>query len=429
MGAEDDLEQQQPLRHEKSDFDVDDDDNFRASTSSIGSSSSSSSPSRQPSSSYSLHPLFYIGSWIFFSNTTILFNKWLIDTKGFRYPVILTCWHLIFATIATQLLARTTTLLDSRHNAKMSGRLYLRAIVPVGLLYSASLVCSNMVYLYLSVAFIQMLKAAAPVAVLFVAWAWGVENPSLQKLLNILVIVAGVALASFGEIAFSWAGFMYQLGGIVFEAMRLVMIQVLLSEERGAAKMDPLVSLYYYAPVCAVMNMLVALATEAFRFEFADLGKTGYGLLLLNAAVAFMLNVSSVFLIGKTSSLVMTLTGILKNILLVIASVMIWHTSITFLQFVGYGIALAGLVYYSVGWDNIVTISNGAAAYLSQLFDSLTSSSSAEDGKPGAAGMNRMPAALRRALVMGLALFAITLVLALGGLWYNTEGIVDLDPV
>ncbi|KAM7201727.1 Triose-phosphate Transporter family domain containing protein [Naviculisporaceae sp. PSN 640] len=376
MGAENDLEQQQPLRHEKA------------------------------SSSYSLHPLFYILSWIFFSNTTILFNKWLIDTKGFRYPVILTCWHLIFATIATQLLARTTSVLDSRHKVKMTGRLYLRAIVPIGFTYSASLVCSNMVYLYLSVAFIQMLKAAAPVAVLFVGWVWGVENPSLQRLINILVIVAGVALASFGEIAFSWAGFMYQLGGIVFEAMRLVMIQVLLGgnngEGSGAVKMDPLVSLYYYAPVCAVMNMAVALVTEAFRFDFADLGRTGYGLLLLNAVVAFMLNVAGVFLIGKTSSLVMTLTGILKNILLVIASVMIWHTSITLLQFLGYGIALAGLTYYSVGWDSIVAISVAARAYMSGILDALlpSSNSSAEDG--GKSGLkNRMPFALRRALIMG----------------------------
>lgn len=178
----------------------------------------------------------------------------------------------------------------------MTGRVYLRAIVPVGLLYSASLVCSNMVYLYLSVAFIQMLKAAAPVAVLFVAWGWGVENPSLQKLLNILVIVAGVALASFGEIAFRWAGFFYQLGGIVFEAMRLVMIQVLLSED--GQKMDPLVSLYYYAPVCAVMNLLVAVVTEIGRFEWADAATAGYGVLVLNAGVAFMLNVSSVFLVS-----------------------------------------------------------------------------------------------------------------------------------
>jgi drug/metabolite transporter (DMT)-like permease len=179
----------------------------------------------------------------------------------------------------------------------MTGRLYLRAIVPIGLLYSASLVCSNMVYLYLSVAFIQMLKAAAPVAVLLTAWVWRVEEPSLSRLANILLIVAGVALASFGEIAFSLTGFLYQLGGTVFEAVRLIMIQVLLSGDSGAQKMDPLVSLYYYAPVCAVMNVLVAIPTELPRFDPADLSRAGYIFLLLNACVAFMLNVSSVFLV------------------------------------------------------------------------------------------------------------------------------------
>jgi hypothetical protein len=58
----------------------------------------------------------------------------------------------------TQLLARTTTVLDGRKSVKMTGRVYLRAIVPIGLMFSLSLICGNMTYLYLSVAFIQMLK-------------------------------------------------------------------------------------------------------------------------------------------------------------------------------------------------------------------------------------------------------------------------------
>jgi hypothetical protein len=62
----------------------------------------------------------------------------------------------------TQVLARTTTLLDGRKTVRMTGRIYLRAIVPIGVLFSVSLVCSNQTYLYLSVAFIQMLKVIAP---------------------------------------------------------------------------------------------------------------------------------------------------------------------------------------------------------------------------------------------------------------------------
>ena len=58
----------------------------------------------------------------------------------------------------TQILARTTTLLDGRKTVKMTGRIYLRAIVPIGACFSLSLMFGNLTYLYLSVAFIQMLK-------------------------------------------------------------------------------------------------------------------------------------------------------------------------------------------------------------------------------------------------------------------------------
>ncbi|RFU74646.1 triose-phosphate transporter [Trichoderma arundinaceum] len=309
----------------------------------------------------------HIINWMFFSNVTIIFNKWLIDTAGFT--IILTCWHLVYATIATQILARTTSLLDSRRNFPITGRLYLRTILPIGLLYSGSLICSNVVYLYLSVPFIQMLKAASPVAVLFASWSWGVAEPNLSKFINVLVIVLGVAISSFGEISFSWTGFFFQIGGTSFEAVRVVMIQVMLSGE--GLNMDPLVSLYYYAPVCAIMNFLIAVFTELPNFKWEDAVNTGFGMLFLNASIALFLNVASVFLIGKTSGLVMTLTGIFKSILLVVVSVLIWSTKITLLQTLGYAIALGGLTYYSLGYDQLASLGTATLAWIMVGFSTL----------------------------------------------------------
>jgi len=131
--------------------------------------------------------------------------------------------------------------------------------------------------------------------VLVTTWLFGVANPKLKVLFNVLIIVFGVAIASFGEISFSWLGFFFQMGGIVFEAIRLVMIQILLSGE--GQNMDPLVSLYYYAPVCAVMNFLVAAVTELPSFEMADVWRVGVFVMFLNAGVAFLLNIASVFLV------------------------------------------------------------------------------------------------------------------------------------
>ncbi|KAI9928915.1 hypothetical protein ASPWEDRAFT_169250 [Aspergillus wentii DTO 134E9] len=297
------------------------------------------------------HPAVYVTAWITLSSSVILFNKHILDYAQFRFPIILTTWHLAFATFMTQLLARTTTLLDGRKTVKMSGRVYLRAIVPIGIFFSLSLICGNVTYLYLSVAFIQMLKATTPVAVLMATWGMGMAPVNMRVLLNVSVIVVGVIIASFGEIKFVFIGFVFQIAGIIFEATRLVMVQRLLSS--AEYKMDPLVSLYYFAPVCAVMNGVTALFLEVPNLTMGHIYNVGVWTLLLNAVVAFGLNVSVVFLIGKTSSLVMTLCGVLKDILLVAASMMLWQTPVTGTQFFGYSISLIGLVYYKLGADKI----------------------------------------------------------------------------
>ena len=49
----------------------------------------------------------------------------------------------------------------------------------------------------------------------------------------------------------------------------------------------------------------------------------------------------------------MTLCGVLKDILLVLASMAIWGTPVTPLQFFGYSIALGGMVYFKLGADNL----------------------------------------------------------------------------
>ncbi|KAH8891172.1 TPT-domain-containing protein [Thozetella sp. PMI_491] len=294
------------------------------------------------------------------SNLTIMFNKWLIDIAGFPSAIILTCWHMVFTTLATRILARTTNLIDNRK--AIDSRTYFSAIVPIGILYSATLVLTNTVYLYLSVAFIQMIKATTPISVYAVSLTAGVEKPCGHKLINLLFIVFGVLLASLGEIHFSWIGFLFQISANILESVRTVIIQILLSKD--AQKMNPLVSLYYFAPLCVVTNMIAIYFTEAKSFQWSYVSDVGIFSLLANAAVAFALNVSSVFLIGKTSALVSCLTGNLKNILLILASVLVWGTPITFMQCVGYGISLSALMYYSLGREQIghmlETVSNAA---------------------------------------------------------------------
>ena len=49
----------------------------------------------------------------------------------------------------------------------------------------------------------------------------------------------------------------------------------------------------------------------------------------------------------------MTLCGVLKDILLVCASMLIWGTPVTLIQFFGYSLALGGMIYFKLGKENL----------------------------------------------------------------------------
>jgi drug/metabolite transporter (DMT)-like permease len=294
-----------------------------------------------PKSKLKLSATAIIPVWITLSSAVIIYNNYLYNTLEFKYPVFLVTWHLTFAAIGTRVLQRTTNLLDGAKEVNMTKDMFARSILPIGLLFSGSLILSNTAYLYLSVSYIQMLKAFTPVAILLISWTFRIQEPNKKLAIIVFMISAGVALASHGELRFNIVGFLTQAAAVAFEASRLVMIQILLH----GLKMDPLVSLHYYAPVCAVINLAVIPFTEGFE-PFYELARIGPLILLSNAFVAFLLNVAAVFLVGVGSGLVLTLAGVFKDILLITGSVLIFGSQVTPLQVFGYSIALGGLIFF-----------------------------------------------------------------------------------
>ena len=103
----------------------------------------------------------------------------------------------------------------------------------------------------------------------------------------------------------------------------------------------------------------------------------------------------------------MTLSGVLKDILLVMASMLIFGDPVSGLQAFGYTIALGGLVYYKLGADKI-------KEYIGQ-------------GQRSWADFGVRRPALRRLTVFGLVL--VTVFLLLGGISFSGAVPDKYDPV
>ena len=151
-----------------------------------------------------------------------------------------------------------------------------------------------------------MLKAFTPVAVLIFSFIAGLEQPSYMEVGIVGIICVGVAVTSVGESFFSWTGFTFQSLGILAESSRLVMTNLLMKQLR----LDPLSSLYYIAPPCAVLTGLACLIFESSDLPFERMQTTEFAMIMIiNGMVAFTLNVAVVLLMSNTSALVLTLAG------------------------------------------------------------------------------------------------------------------------
>jgi hypothetical protein len=85
-----------------------------------------------------------------------------------------------------------------------------------------------------------------PVATFLMAVLCGTDKARCDLFMNMLLVSAGVAISSFGEIHFNITGTAYQVTGILAEALRLVLTQVLL--QKKGLTLNPITSLYYIAP-------------------------------------------------------------------------------------------------------------------------------------------------------------------------------------
>ncbi|KAL6511379.1 hypothetical protein OROHE_020461 [Orobanche hederae] len=286
----------------------------------------------------------YVAIWIFLSFTVIVYNKYILDRKLYNwpYPISLTMIHMTFCSSLAYLLVRVFRVVDP---VTMSWDLYLKSVVPIGLLYSLSLWLSNSAYIFLSVSFIQMLKALMPVAVYTIGVLLKKEGFKSETMANMISISIGVGIAAYGEAKFDTWGVILQLGAVAFEATRLVMIQILLTSK--GVTLNPITSLYYVAPCCLVFLSVPWVFVEypilkensSFHFDYVIFGT--------NSFCAFALNIAVFLLVGKTSALTMNVAGVVKDWLLIAFSWSVIRDTVTPINLFGYGLAFLGVGYYN----------------------------------------------------------------------------------
>ncbi|VAI88179.1 probable sugar phosphate/phosphate translocator At3g14410 isoform X1 [Triticum dicoccoides] len=288
------------------------------------------------------HLLFYIA----ISGGQIFFNKWVLSSKeiNFPYPVALTLLHMLFSSVVC--FAATKIFKVIKIDEGMTTDVYVSSVIPIGAMFAMTLWLGNSAYLYISVAFAQMLKAIMPVAVFLLGTAFGLEEMNCKMLAIMSIISVGVIVASVGEITISWVGVVYQMGGVIAEALRLIFIEIFLKKK--GVRLNLISMMYYVSPCSAFCLFIPWLFLEKPKMDASISWNFPPVTLFLNCMCTFVLNLSVFLVISRTSALTARVTGVVRDWSVVLLSAAIFaDTKLTFINIVGYAIAIVGVVAYN----------------------------------------------------------------------------------
>lgn len=274
----------------------------------------------------------------------ILLNKYLLSVYGFRFPVLLTLFHMISCTLC----CASVVAIGLVPLQKLKSTKHAIKVATLAFVFCCSIVAGNISLRFIPVSFSQAIGATTPIFTAIFAAMFG-RIESGRTYCALIPIVIGIVLASRAEPNFHLVGFSAAVLATAGRALKSVLQSLLLAS--GDEQLDSMNLLMYMAPMAALMLFpaTIVMETEAFSqvMELASSSTYFIVLLLLNAMFAFLVNLYNFLVTKYTSALTLQVLGNAKGVLATFISVLIFKNKVTLVGLLGYGIAIAGVVLYS----------------------------------------------------------------------------------
>lgn len=276
----------------------------------------------------------------------ILLNQYILKDLHFPYPMFLSGLGVLASAVFARILIRLRFAQLLKADA-LEGILWYQRILPVGLASAGTLAFGNMVYLYLDVGFIQMLKSFTPVVIIAFAYMANVETPTMPVVYSVFVISVGIAATCSFSPTFHVLGISIMFLSAVMEAVRLVLTQYLLKQLQfgvieGQYVLAPASAFWLFA-ASAVFEFRQMYERNALRILLDN-----FSFFLLASVMGVIVNFMAYSVIQATNSLMMKMLGTLRSIVTIALGVVMFKEVITIQEAEGYLVALLGFVAYNL---------------------------------------------------------------------------------
>jgi drug/metabolite transporter (DMT)-like permease len=284
--------------------------------------------------------------YMFLGPALIMINQYILKSLHFPYPMFLSGLGVLSSGLLAKALVYFKIVKLQRLDA-VEGVLWYKRVLPVGLSGAMTLSFGNMVYLYLDVGFIQMLKSFTPVIIMITGYLARIDVVTMPVGISVLIISLGTAATCSFTPQLNMTGILIMFLSELTEAIRLIITQFFLQQ----LKFGVIEGQYVLSPASAFWLFFASLI-----FELPHMyDNNGFQVIfdnpfmfLIASIMGIGVNFITYFVIQYTSSLTMKILGTIRNILMVVLGVLLYNEVITSYQALGYLISLIGFTGYNM---------------------------------------------------------------------------------
>ncbi|KAL1960097.1 hypothetical protein VTO42DRAFT_269 [Malbranchea cinnamomea] len=311
----------------------------------------------------------FILLWYIFSLSISVYNKWMFSPThlNFPYPLFTTSLHMVVQFTLSSIILYFIPSLRPRHpgsqfsngaprqNAKpvVTKTFYLTRLVPCGSATSLDIGLGNMSLRFITLSFLTMCKSSALGFVLLFAFLFRLETPSVKLIMIICAMIVGVVMMVAGEPNFNALGFSLIIASSFFSGFRWGLTQILLL--RHPATSNPFSTLFLLTPIMFVSLIIISFLIEhpseilsGLATLAAENGPVkGILLLIFPGTLAFCMIASEFALLRRSSVVTLSICGIFKEVITIIAGGSVFDDKLTPINVVGLVITMASIATYN----------------------------------------------------------------------------------
>ncbi|KAG0250574.1 Triose-phosphate Transporter [Mortierella polycephala] len=298
---------------------------------------------------------FYVFAWYTCSTALSFYNKWLFSPNyhNFQFPLFTTSLHMVAQFTLSSI---TLALLPAfRPKAAPSTRDFGTKILPCAVASGLDIGLSNSSLKTITLAFYTMCKSSSLAFVLMFAFAFKLERPTWTLAGVIGVICVGLFMMVMSEVDFVLIGFVQVMMASVLGGLRWSLTQILLerTDTKSGSLANPISTIFFLSPIMGVCLCIVAAIFEGYGtifgsefFATPSASLSTLGLLFLGGVFAFAMVLAEFNLIARTSVVTLSILGIVKEVVTIVISSMVFHDQLTLVNILGLFITLTGIAFY-----------------------------------------------------------------------------------